>query len=183
MAAGTGAAIYSGNDSGHGTGVGGSHHPGLGGGTLSPCPHPPLLPAIKPKTVTLMNSVLIWPPTPQLPLNPLTGIRTVFINNLFPIVDQDMLTPHPTPTQLTTTSIGYQCATTVNTPGWWCTKGIAGGREAPTGPQRKLFATSKSVWINGRRAGRFGDPLGDLSIAFPCTSVVTGCSPNVFIGI
>ena len=35
MAAGTGAAIYSGNDSGHGTGVGGSHHPGLGGGTLS----------------------------------------------------------------------------------------------------------------------------------------------------
>ena len=62
MAAGTGAAIYSGNDSGHGTGVGGSHHPGLGGGTLSPCPHPPLLPAIKPKTVTLMNSVLIWPP-------------------------------------------------------------------------------------------------------------------------
>ena len=96
---------------------------------MSPCPHPPLLPAIKPKTVTLMNSVLIWAPTPQLPLNPLTGIRTVFVNNLYPIVDQDMLTPHPTPTQLTTTSIGYQCATTVNTPGWWCTKGIAGAEK------------------------------------------------------
>ena len=50
------------------------------------------------------------------------------------------------------------------------------------GHARKLLATSKTVWINGRRAGRFGDPFGDNTVAFPCNSRVAGCSPNVFIG-
>ena len=34
-----GAALFKGNCSGHGTGSGSSHHPGLGGGILSNCPH------------------------------------------------------------------------------------------------------------------------------------------------
>ncbi len=92
------------------------------------------------------------------------------------------MTPHPTPTQFTTTSVGYKCLTTRNTPAWWCTQGIAGGREAKTGHQRKALATSKTVFIGGKRAVRFGDPLGDGTTAFPCLSTVTGSSKNVFIG-
>ena len=71
----------------------------------------------------------------------------------------------------------------VSNPAHWCTIGTAGGREPAVGHSRKLFATVKTVFINGRRAGTFGDPFGDFSVAFPCTSVVTGSSPNVFIGL
>lgn len=177
------AALYQGPCSGHGVGSGSSHHPGLGGGVLPNCPHPSLSPTIKPKSVALMNATTIWPPLDQKPATPLGALRTVVINGILPIVDQDILTPHPTPTQHSTTSVGKECFTTLNTPAWWCTIGATAGREAPTGHPRKLFATCKSVFINGRRAGRFGDPLGDLSTAFPCHSVVTGASINVFIGL
>ena len=175
------AALFQGVCSGHGVGSGSSHHPGLGGGVLPNCPHPSLSPTISPKSVSLMNVTTIWPAAPQLPLTPL--VRTVLINGIIPIVDQDILTPHPTPTQHTTTSVGKECFTVRNTPAWWCTIGTAGGREPPVGHSRKLFATCKSVFINGRRAGRFADPLGDYSTAFPCHSTATGASINVFIGL
>ena len=198
--AGLAAAIYQGPCSGHGCGVapvpgvpgapsappaGGtaSHHPGLGGGLLPNCPHPSLSPTIKPVAMPAVNAVAIWPPLMQAPFTPLTATRNVFINKAYPIIDQDLLTTHPTPTQFTTSSIGYKCFTTLNTPAWWCTMGTTAGREAPVGHARKLFATSKTVFINGRRAGRFSDPFGDGSTAFPCLSVVTGSSINVFIGI
>ena len=176
-----GAALYMGVDSGHGVGCGSSHHPGLGGGTLSPCPHPSLAPQVVPKPVVAMNATTIWPPHAQTPAGPY--LRTVIINGKMPICDQDLLIPHPTPVQHTTTSVGFKCFCTVSTPAWHCTVGTAGGREAAAGHSRKLFATSKTVWINGRRAGRFGDPLGDNTPAFPCNSRVTGCSPNVFVGV
>ena len=181
--AGLMAAIYMGTCSGHGTGTGASHHPGLGGGTLPNCPHPSLSPTIKPSPLPATNAVAIWPPLAQTPLTPLTAIRNVFINKKYPIINEDLLTTHPTPTQFTTTSVGYKCLTTLNTPAWWCTQGTTGGREAPVGHARKLFATSKTVFINGRNAGRFGDPYGNGTTAFPCLSVVTGASPNVFIGL
>lgn len=177
------AALFQGVCSGHGVGSGSSHHPGLGGGVLSPCPHVSLSPQIKALPVAAMNATTIWPPIAQLPATPLGALRTVVINGILPIVDQDILTPHPTPTQHTTTSVGKECITVLNTPAWWCTTGITAGREAPVGHSRKCFATVKNVFINGRRAGRFGDPLGDGSTAFPCTSVVTGASINVFIGL
>ena len=180
--AGLAAAIYQGPDSGHGVGCGASHHPGLGGGMLPNCPHPSLSPTIKPSAMPAVNAVAIWPPLMQAPLTPLTALRTVFINTAFPIVDQDLLTLHPTPTQFTTSSVGDKCFVTLNTPAWWCTMGITAGREAPVGHARKLMATSMTVFINGRRAGRFSDPLGDGTVAFPCLSVVTGSSINVFIG-
>ena len=92
VTAGLAAAIYMGPDSGHGTGAGGSHHPGLGGGLLPNCPHPSLSPTIKPVAMPAVNAVAIWPPLMQAPFSPLTGIRTVFINKNYPIVDQDLLT-------------------------------------------------------------------------------------------
>ena len=176
----SGCALYMGTDSGHGVGVGASHHPGLGGGTLPNCPHPSLSPTVVPKPVAAMDAVTVWPPMAQLPNGPY--LRTVIVNGQLPICDQDVLTPHPTPTQHATTSVGFKCFTVRNTPAWWCTIGVTGGREAPAGHLRKCMATSKTVWINGLRAGRFGDPLGDQTPAFPCTGRVTGCSPNVFIG-
>ena len=174
------AALFQGVCSGHGVGSGSTHHPGLGGGMLPNCPHPSLSPTINPKSVALMNATTIWPPTAQLPLTPI--VRNVIINGIIPIVDQDILTPHPTPTQHVTMSTGYKCFTVRNTPAWWCTIGTAAGREPSIGHSRKCFATCKTVFINGRRAGRFGDPLGDFSTTFPCHSTITGASINVFIG-
>jgi|TARA_B100000035_G_C21032826_1_gene569282 hypothetical protein len=181
--AGLMAGIFMGSCSGHGTGAGASHHPGLGGGILPNCPHPSLSPTIVASPLPAVNAVAIWPPTPQQPLGVAKAVAArVFINKKVPIVDQDLLIPHPTPTQFTTTSVGKKCLTVRNTPAWWCTVGVEGGRETAKGHARKALATSKTVFIGGVNATRFGDPLGDGTPAFPCLSVITGASPNVFIG-
>ncbi len=181
MAGNAGAALYMGTCSGHGTGCCSSHHPGLGGGILGGCPHASLAPQIVPKPVQAMNATTLWPPTPQLPNGPY--LRTVIINGIMPIIDQDILIPHPTPSVHSTSSAGYKCFVTRVTPAWHCTVGTAGGREASFGHSRKLLSTTKTVFVNGRRLGRLGDPLGDQSPAFPCTSLVSGSSPNVFVGL
>ena len=175
-----GAALYMGVCSGHGVGCGSSHHPGLGGGTLSPCPHPSLTPAVVPKPVQAMNATTMWPPHAQSPAGPY--LRTVIINGKMPICDQDLLIPHPTPTQHSTTSVGYKCFCTVSTPAWHCTIGTAGGREAAVGHSRKLMATTATVFVQKLRLGRMADPLGDQTVAFPCTSLVATASPNVYVG-
>ena len=84
--AGLAAALYMGPDSGHGTGAGASHHPGLGGGLLPNCPHPSLSPTIKPVALPAVNAVAIWPPLMQAPFSPLTAVRNVFINKTHPIL-------------------------------------------------------------------------------------------------
>ena len=178
------AALFMGTCSGHGTGSGSTHHPGLGGGTLPGCIKPPKDPKIVMKPVKLMDSTTLWPPTPQTPLSPI--VRNVLINRIIPIIDQDELIPHPTPVthQACYTGIPKKCPPGCTTnPAYWCTVGIEGGRESAKGHARQHQATIKTVFINGRRAGVFGDPFGDDSVAFPYNSVVTGCSKNVFIGI
>ena len=177
-----GCALFTGVCSGHGAGTGSSHHPGLGGGMLSPCPHPSLSPNVVPKPVQAMNATTLWPPCGQTPLNVMQTVVNVVVNGQVPIVDQDLLIPHPTPTVHTTSSVGFKCAFTTGTPAWWCTVGIEGGRETAKGHSRKLLATTATVFINGRRAGRMADPLGDQSPAFPCTSLIATASPNVYVG-
>lgn len=178
------AGLFQGVCSGHGTGSGATHHPGLGGSVLPGCIMPPLDPKIVQSSVVAMNATTIWPPLAQLPATPL--VRNVLINGIIPICDQDILTPHPTPsTQVVTyTGVPNTCpgGTTTN-PAHWCTIGTVAGREAPTGHSRKAMATQKSVFINGKRATTFGDLLGDGTPAFPCTSTITGASINVFIGL
>tara|TARA_Y100000004_G_scaffold80045_1_gene89959 strand:+ start:1859 stop:2419 length:561 start_codon:yes stop_codon:yes gene_type:complete len=178
------AALFMGSCSGHGTGSGSTHHPGLGGSIMKGCTIPANTDVkTKPKTVTLMNGTTSWLPTPQTPT--VETVRTVRINQLSPILDQDLLIPHPTTTMH---AVNYTGKPKVCPPGsipnnaWWLTKGAVAGREAPTGHPRKLFATCKTVFILGKRAGRFGDPFGDLSLEFPCTSTVAGSSKDVFIG-
>ena len=101
------------------------------------------------------------PPTPQLPLVAVPS--NVVINGNMPILDGDQLIPHPTPTTLTT--ISYlpttpPCFNVQQTPAWWCTIGDAAGRELPTGHRRQLIATTKSVFINGRRSVGLPTHLG-----------------------
>ena len=176
----SGMGLFMGVCSGHGLGTGSTHHPGLGGGTISPCPHAITDPKIVPKPVAKMNGVTTWPPLAQTPLTELK--RNVIVNKQTPMLDQDLLIPHPTPTQHVTTSTGPNgCLTTLNTPAWWCTVGAKGGRETAEGHARKIIATATTVFINKKRVSKFGDLMGDGSPQFPCTSTVTGCSPNVFV--
>jgi len=175
------AALFMGTCSGHGKANGVNWHPGPGGPILSPCPHPSLAPYIKAQEMKIADNFATWLPTPQLPLEPI--VRNVVINKMIPIIDQDNLIPHPTVTQHVTMSTGFKCFTVRNTPAWHCTIGTGpGGREAPTGHARRLFATTKTVFINGKRAGRMADPFGNLTVPFPCLSVVAGASKDVFIG-
>jgi hypothetical protein len=179
------AALFMGTCTGHGKGNGAKFMPGHGGGMVPVCPHVTLDPRITKVPLPKNEPTASWPPIAQAPLGVGFAVAArVTINNKVPIVDGDELTPHPTPTQYITVSVGYKCKTVLNTPAYWCTIGTtADGREAPTGHARKLFATSKTVYIGGKAAGRFADPFGNGTPAYPCLSKVSGASPNVFIGL
>jgi hypothetical protein len=183
MASGIG--LFMGTCSGHGLGAGSSHHPGLGGSILPGCQMPPYDPKIIPKPVQQMDAVTSWLPHPQLPLGVAKALSArVVVNGNIPMVDQDILIPHPTLNVHTVsyTGIPKGCPPGVTpNPAHWCTFGVTGGREAPVGHARKILATAKTVFIGKVRVSKFGDPMGDRTPAFPCNSVVTGCSPNVFI--
>lgn len=184
--AGLGAALYIGSCTGHGLGAGATHHPGIGGPTLKVCPHPPLTPEITPMPISVMNATVTWPPIAQLPGTGVTAVTNVVISGNAPILDGDILTPHPTPGVLTTCSAlptTPPCAFSTPTPAYWCVVGDTAGREAPVGHRRQLIATTKTVWVNGRRLGRMADPYGTGVMPLPCSSRVSGASPNVFVGI
>ena len=180
------AALYMGSCSGHMAGAGGSWHPGPGGGPITPCSAgnvPNIVHLPMPAHVVYGS----WLPTPLLPLTPLGALRNVFINGIIPIVDQDLLTPHPTLSVYAVTRTVAKCTIVAPANAWWCTTytgiGSLAGREPPIGHVRKAMATSLTVWINGRRACRVGDPLGDGTTNFPCLSLIGAGSPNVIIGV
>ena len=181
MPSGLGAALYMGTCSGHGKGSGSTAHPGHVGGMLSPCPHTPMRPDMGQVPIAAQEPVTLWPPVAQLPAGP--AVTNVLINKKVPIVDQDELTPHPTPTLHVTTSTGYKCLTTLSTPAWWLTD-LGGARETAAGHPRKLVATTATVFVNKKRLGRFNDPFGVTPGTGPygCLSKVAGSSPNVFVG-
>ena len=158
------AALYMGSCSGHMAGAGGSWHPGPGGGPITPC-SAGNVPNIVHKPMAEHLIYGSWLPTPLLPLTPLGAARNVFINGIIPIVDQDLLTPHPTLSVYAVTRTVAKCTIVAPANAWWCHTytgiGSVAGREPPVGHVRKAFATSLTVWINGRRACRVGDPLGD----------------------
>lgn len=160
------AAIYTGKDTGHGTCVPANKW------QENPCGTP--CPAVVPKlTIAAMDGTNMWPPFPQLPMQPI--VPTVLINNICPILDQDVLTNHPpTCTQLVPLVTPPNCAAIVPCPTQnLCVEDIAGGGAHV----RKATATSATVFIMGKRACRVGDPLGP-----PCLSLISTGSANVFIG-
>lgn len=180
------AALYMGSCSGHMAGAGGSWHPGPGGGPITPC-SAGNVPNIVPKPMAEHLVMGSWLPTPLLPLTPLGAARNVFINGIIPIVDQDLITPHPTLSVYQVTRTVAKCTIVAPANAWWCHTytgiGTVAGREPPVGHVRKAIATTLTVWINGRRACRVGDPLGDGTPVFPCLSLIGGGSPNVIIGV
>ena len=166
--AGLSAAIYQGNCSGHGRCMPTAVHSTVPCGT--PCP------GVIPRSLISLDQQLLWPPFPQVPLNVMQAIFNVVINGQIPIVDQDLLTNHPgTCTNLVKfsgcdpTPAAMPCP-----PANLCAEDVAGGGAHV----RKANATTKSVFINGRRACRVADPLGP-----PCLSRIGTGSPNVFIGV
>ena len=175
-----GAALYVGNCSGHGRATSSFHHHGLGGGILGGCRHATLAGQIVNKPLRLTNSVAIWPPEPQRPAG--ETVTDVVINDKLPIVDQAELIRHPTPTKFCTVSIGFKCFCIRRTPAWHCTDGDSGGREPSDGHIRKLYSTTKTVFVNGKLLGRIDDPLGNDTTKYPCKSVVSGSSEDVFVG-
>ena len=181
------AALFQGNCTGHGAGKGGQWIPGPGQPSpLGNCPHSPKDNAIPALPYAPHFAMAKWLPTPQRPLKKAI-VTNVFINGILPIVDQDLLIPQKTSVIYKTDSVGDKCYTTQSTPAWWAHQytgiGNSGGRETAAGHVRKCIATSKSVFINGVRAGRFGDALGDQTTQFPSRATIAGASKNVFIGI
>ncbi len=163
------AAYYKGKCSGHGRAVRGHVHATYG------CPMN--CPQASPKPLSSKNSVLKWNPLAQRPKTPKNP--TVLINNICPIIDKDVLTNHP-------------CSTT--------NKHAHGGCKSPPPPdicngkyltsedvrdggkhKRVSHATTKTVYIMGKLANRFGDPLNG-GIEGECYSTICGASKNVFVG-
>jgi hypothetical protein len=167
--AGLSAAIYSGNCSGHGRCIPANVHAVIPcGGTCETAPK---------KSIASMDATNCWPPFPQTPFSGVATVANVIINTTkFPIVDQDLLTNHPPactqivePSGCSKPPTPFPCPTQT-----LCVEDIAGGG----GHVRRATATTKSVFINARRACRVGDPLGP-----PCLSVIATGSENVFIGV
>lgn len=171
--AGLPAAVYMGVCSGHGK----SCQPSWVHATLPDCvPGPQACTSAPPKPIAAMEPYNIWPPFAQAPLTPASAITNVVVNGNIPIVDQDLLTNHPPTCSNTVVKGGCQpspipvpCPTQTI-----CTEDIAGGGAHI----RKATATSKTVFINGRRACRVMDPLGP-----PCLSHIATGAANVFIGV
>ena len=166
--AGLSAAVYIGSCSGHGRCIPANVHATVScGGTCKSAPK---------KSIAQMDATNIWPPFPQTPLNVMQIVGNVIINGNFPIVDLDLLTNHPpTCTQIVIRAgCKYPPPPLTCPTQTLCVEDIAGGGAHI----RKALATSKTVFINARRACRVGDPLGP-----PCLSKIATGSPNVFIGI
>ncbi len=159
------AAIYRGNDSGHGVAINGHIH------MTQPCGTTCATTATKP--VAAKDVECFWPPTLLAPAGPY--LRTVIINGIMPILDQDVLTPHRAGSS-GIVMVG-PCGQTPPRP-MTCHCSMLTTEDAKgTGHPRKLTALTKTVYANKLAMGKVGDPLGP-----PCLSVISQGSPNVMIG-
>jgi hypothetical protein len=167
--AGLPAAVYGGLCTGHGICIPANVH--------SPVPCSGSCTTAPKKSIATMNPFNIWPPFALAPLNIMQAVVNVTIGGGgIPILDQDLLTNHPAtctnlivPGGCKSPPVPIPCPTAT-----LCVEDIAGAGAHI----RKAFATTKSVWINGRRACRVADPLGP-----PCLSLIAFGVPNVYIGV
>ena len=104
------------------------------------------------------------PPTTLAPAGPY--IRTVIVNGIYPILDQDVLTPHQSPT--TNIVMVGPCGQTPPVP-MPCICSMLTTEDAKgVGHPRKLTALTKTVYAMGLAMGKVADPLGP-----PCLSVIS----------
>ena len=163
--AGLPAALYRGTCSGHGVPVPAHIHGYQSCGTT--CETASVQP------VNVKDGTCLWPPTTLAPAGPY--LRTVIINGIFPILDQDVLTPHQSPT--TNIVMVGPCGQTPPVPMPCVCSMLAAEDGKGVGHPRKLTALTKTVYAMGLAMGKVADPLGP-----PCLSVISQGSPNVFIG-
>lgn len=179
------AAIYKGSCTGHGIAA-------AAGGPLAKHPTQSALcltaacgdPAIK-LPLEQKNAQCYWPPTPLVPMPPaiLASEATkgaVLINKIAPILDEDLLTYHISPTMNTviTTCPGNPPTnppTTCN-----CSVSLVAEDKNGTGHERKAVSTGKSVFVNKKRLCRVGDPLNGMHVG--CLSMIAGASESVLVG-
>jgi hypothetical protein len=178
------AGIYRGSCTGHGIGA-------AAGGPLAQHPTQSSLcltaacgdPAIKLPLVQ-KNAQCYWPPTPLVPMPPavvgsaLQGV--VLINKIVPILDQDLLTYHISPTMNTviTTCPGNPPTTPPTTCN--CSVSLVVEDKNGIGHERKAVSTGKSVFVNKKRLCRVGDPLNGMHVG--CLSLIGGGAVDVFVG-
>lgn len=163
--AGLPAAIYRGTCTGHGKAKPDHIHIYQSCGTT--CADAAVLPLVT------KDGTCLWPPTTLAPAGPY--LRTVIVNGIFPILDQDILTPHQSPT--TNIVMVGPCGQTPPVP-MPCVCSMLTAEDAKgVGHPRKLTALTKTVYAMGLAMGKVGDPLGP-----PCISTVAQGSPNVLVG-
>lgn len=170
------AGIYRGSCTGHGIASAGglAVHPVTSSRCLAAACGDP---AIK-LSLVAKNAQCYWPPTPLVPMTPIVG--NVLINKIVPILDQDLLTYHISPTMNTviTTCPGNPPTnppTTCN-----CSVSLVVEDKGGIGHERKAVSTGKSVFVNKRRLCRVGDPLNGMHVG--CLSMIGGGAVDVFIG-
>lgn len=159
------AAIYRGTCTGHGVCIPANIHATVSCGT--PCK------AVPKKPVAAMDATNHWLPQLLAPLQPVSP--TVLIEGIAPILDADILMPHKS---VCTQLVAFVCKTPP--PPKPCpTADLTAEDFANGGAHTRIAkATTKSVWINGKRACRQQDPLGP-----PCLSTIAVGAPTVTIGI
>ena len=145
--------------------------------SVQSCGSPPI-----PYTIKIKEWTCGRPPTPLVPLGPLSPMKAMVLTNGLPTMTfGDRFIPHISPC---TNIIIYMCPCgkslcPVPTPipcSILTTEDMGG-----VGHMRILFATSLTVYVTKLPIGRVLDPLGvgTLAYSYPCNSVVAYGSPNV----
>jgi hypothetical protein len=178
------AAIYKGKCTGHGIGAAGAPlatHPI----TSTKCLAAACADIDIRMSLTAKNAQCYWPPEDLVPMPPALLASTatkgaVLINKIAPILDQDLLIYHKSPTMNTviTTCPGNPPTnppTTCN-----CTTSLVIEDKGGTGHERKAVSTGKSVFVNKKRLCRVGDPLNGMHVG--CLSMIAGGAEDVLIG-
>lgn len=161
-------------DSGHGICIPPTVH------SVQPCKTPPI-----PYSIVIKEWTCWWPPTPLIPISPLSAIKaTVLVNGLPCMTFGDAFTPH---TSTCTNIIIYMCP---------CGKGLC---PVPTpipcsnltiednagiGHVRFAFTSTLTVFACKLPVARVLDPLGVgtpgwMGWSYPCNSIIAYGSPNV----
>ena len=163
------AAYYKGKCSGHGTARPCNIY------DTKPCGTP--CSGSTPMALSTSDATNRWPPQAQRPKTPKNP--TVLINNICPIIDKDVLTNHK---GATTNLLAFCCCKKPPPPKPCHTRYNTFEDKRDGGKHKRVsHATTKTVYIMGKLANRFDDPLNG-GISGECYSTIAGASPNVFIG-
>ena len=167
------AAYYKGKCSGHGRVKSGNIHGVYCCNCSCPDASPKPLSAVGGKK----EAVLWWKPLAQRPKTPKNP--TVLINNICPIIDKDVLTNHP----CSSTNLHAHTGCKSPPPPDVCNGKDLTAEDVRDGGKHKRVshASTKTVYIMGKLANRFGDGLNG-GITGECYSTICGASKNVFIG-